>query len=48
MDSSQSSLPVCTDDVEEDIDEDANKDHGADLEERCEVLQQILSVMTDT
>ena len=48
MDSSQSSPPVCTDDVEEDTDEDANEDHGADLEERCEALQQILSVTTDT
>ncbi|KIM59405.1 hypothetical protein SCLCIDRAFT_126248 [Scleroderma citrinum Foug A] len=48
MDSSQSSPPVCTDDVEEDADEDANEDHGADLEERCEALQQILSVTTDT
>ncbi|KIM58061.1 hypothetical protein SCLCIDRAFT_28331 [Scleroderma citrinum Foug A] len=48
MDSSQSSLPVCTDDVEEDVDEDANEDHRADLEERCKALQQILSVTTDT
>ena len=48
MDSSQSSPPVCTDDVEEDTDEDADEDHGADLEERCEALQQILSVTMDT
>ena len=47
MESSLSSLPICTDDGEEDIDGDADEDHGADLEEQCEALQQILSVMTD-
>jgi len=47
MESSLTSPSVCTDDGEEDVDEDADKDHGADLEERCEALQQILSVMTD-
>jgi len=47
MESSLTSPSVCTDDGEEDVDEDANEDHGADLEERCEALQQILSVTTD-
>jgi len=48
MESSLPLPPVCTDDGEEDIDEDADEDHGVDLEERCEVLQQILSVTMDT
>jgi len=43
-----SSLPVYTDDGDDDVDDDADEDHGADLEERCEALQQILSVTTDT
>jgi len=48
MESSLPSPPVCTDDGEEDVNEDADEDHGVDLEERCEALQQILSVTTDT
>ena len=44
MESSLSLVPICTDDGEEDTDED----HGADLEEWCEALQQILSMTTDT
>ena len=43
-----SSPPVYTDDGDDDVDDDADEDHGADLEERCEALQQILSVTTDT
>ena len=43
MESSLSLAPICTDDGEE----DANEDHGADLEERCEALQQILSMTMD-
>ncbi|KAI5991914.1 hypothetical protein EDD15DRAFT_2388404 [Pisolithus albus] len=48
MEAVLSSVPVGADDGEEDVDEDADDDHAATLEERCEALQDILSVTLDT
>ncbi|KAI5999610.1 hypothetical protein EDD15DRAFT_2193652 [Pisolithus albus] len=48
METVLSSLPVCANDGEEDIDEDADEDHATALEEQCEALQDILSVTMDT
>ncbi|KAI6011812.1 hypothetical protein BKA83DRAFT_4474400 [Pisolithus microcarpus] len=47
METILSSLPVCANDGEEDIDEDADEDHATALEEQCEALQDILSVTMD-
>ncbi|KAI6034650.1 hypothetical protein BKA83DRAFT_4470170 [Pisolithus microcarpus] len=47
METVLSSLPVCANDGEEDIDEDADEDHAAALEEQCEALQDILRVTMD-
>ncbi|KAI5995861.1 hypothetical protein EDD15DRAFT_2365295 [Pisolithus albus] len=48
MDAVLSSPPVAADDREDDADEDADEDHTTTLEERCEVLQNILSVTMDS
>ncbi|KAI5992520.1 hypothetical protein EDD15DRAFT_2388285 [Pisolithus albus] len=48
MDAVLSSPPVAADDGEDDADEDADEDHTTTLEERCEVLQNILSVTMDS
>lgn len=47
MDAVLSSPPVAADDGEDDADEDADEDHATTLEERCEALQNILSVTMD-
>ncbi|KAI6023157.1 hypothetical protein BKA83DRAFT_4053758 [Pisolithus microcarpus] len=47
MDAVFSSSPVAADDGEDDADEDADEDHATTLEERCEALQNILSVTMD-
>ncbi|KIK15662.1 hypothetical protein PISMIDRAFT_16358 [Pisolithus microcarpus 441] len=47
METILSSLPVCANDGEEDIDEDADEHHATALEEQCEALQDILSVTMD-
>ncbi|KAI6011450.1 hypothetical protein BKA83DRAFT_4467030 [Pisolithus microcarpus] len=47
MDTVFSSLPVAADDGEDNANEDADEDHATTLEERCEALQNILSVTMD-